>query len=371
MKTRKILSLLGLLSFIFFISCTKEDTPKPKPTAVFTASDSSVVVGQPIIFANTSENATSFSWSFGDGTTSTDTVPTKAYNAIGTYTVTLVVTGPGGTMSATHSITVIAATIYFMDSSDELMEKLVLDGTGTVTTFLDLAGKSGVGIAFDNVNNKIYYSDFFDADTPNGKIWKMNIDGTGATAIVTGILDPYGIALDVAGNKVYWTDDNGNISTSNLDGTNPQIGIVNVVDGGMRAVAIDKANNKMYFYEVQNDNLYVSNLDGTNKSVLITGIYGYALFIDTVNGKLYFDDEYGPALKRANLDGTNVVEIYKNPDAAVGKSRIYGIAIDNDINKLYWSCRDAGEIYQANLDGTSKVTLATGLTSPRGLFLKK
>jgi hypothetical protein len=115
----------------------------------------------------------------------------------------------------------------------------------------------------------------------------------------------------------------------------------------------------------------VANLDGTGVTLLIEGIYGYAIYVDTENDKIYYDEEYTPALMRANLDGTGVVQIYKNNDAAVGKSRIYGITIDYATNKLYWSCRDAGEIYRANLDGTGKETLKTGLTSPRGIFLKK
>jgi hypothetical protein len=253
--------------------------------------------------------------------------------------------------------------VYFIDPSDELIEMLAVD-TKQITTVKDVATMSGCGLAFDDTKNKIYFSDFYDADTPNGRIWKINLDGTGAEAIVSGLLDPYGIALDVPNNKVYWTDDAGNISRSNLDGTSPQLGIVNVVDGGMRAIAIDKVNKKIYFYEVMNDNLYVANLDGSNKSVLMTGVYGYALLVDTKNNKLYFDDQYGPALKRANLDGTGV-ETIDNTD-----TRIYGVAIDYTENKLYWSGRDAGEIYKANLNGTGKEVLATGLASPRGIFLK-
>jgi DNA-binding beta-propeller fold protein YncE len=260
----------------------------------------------------------------------------------------------------------VVPSLYFIDSSSELIQKLSpLNNTAVIDTIKDVATMSGVGIAYDNVNKKLFFSDFYDADTPNGRIWKMNLDGTGEQAIISGLLDPYGIALDLTGKKVYWTDDNGNIGRSNLDGSSPEDSLVKVPGGGMRAIAVDKANNKMYFYEVQNDNLYVANLDGTNKSVWMTGVYGYALFVDKVNNKLYFDDQYGPALKRANLDGTNVEEI-DNTD-----TRIYGIAIDYDLKKLYWSGRDAGEIYMANLNGTSKEILATGLASPRGICLVK
>jgi hypothetical protein len=254
------------------------------------------------------------------------------------------------------------ASIYFMDTVDELMKKLTLDGTGTITTVLDIAGKAGVGIAYDATHDMIYFSDFNDADTPDGKIWKMKKDGTGLTAIVTGLLDPYGIALDVAGGKVYWADDAGNISRANLDGTGKE-DLVSMADGWMRAVALDVENSKMYFYEVNNENLYMANLDGSNPTILISGVYGYSIFIDKVNNKIYFDDQNTPALRRANMDGTGIVDI-DNTD-----TRIYGIAMDKDKSKLYWSARDAGEIYEANLNGTSKTTLATGLSSPRGIFL--
>lgn len=367
MKAKKLFSLLGFLAFVLLISCSK-DEEKPKPVAGFTASKTSVQAGEEIQFTNTSENATSYAWSFGDGTTSTLESPTKAFDAAGTFTVSLVATGAGGTNSSTMDITVTAFSVYFIDSSDEILGKLDLDVNKTVTTVKDLAGMSGVGLAYDNVNNKIFFSDFFDADTPDGKIWKMNLDGTSPVAIANGILDPYGIALDVTGGKVYWTDDAGNISRANLDGTSPELGIVNIVDGWMRAISLDVANNKMYFYDVNAENLYVANLDGTNPTVLIPGVYGYVIFVDTVNDKIYFDDQNsGTAgmLKRADLDGTGIIDIDDT------QSRIYGIDIDKDANKLYWSARDLGEIYRASLDGTGKEILKTGLTSPRGIFLKK
>ena len=367
MKAKKLIGLAGLLTFIMLFSCSKDEV-KPKPVAGFTASKTSVMVGEAIQFTNTSTDATSYEWSFGDGTTSSQAAPSKSFDAAGTFTVALVATGPGGSNSSSMDITVTAISIYFMDSSDEILGKLVLDANKTVTTIKDLAGMSGVGIAYDNVNNKIFFSDFFDATTPDGKIWKMNLDGTSPVAVASGILDPYGLALDVAGNKVYWTDDAGNISRANLDGTSPELGIVNIPDGWMRAIALDKANNKMYFYEVDFENLYVANLDGTNPSVLISGVYGYALFVDTENGKIYFDDQNSGAagkLRSANLDGTGIIDIDDT------QSRIYGIDIDKDLNKLYWSARDLGEIYRANLDGTGKEVLKTGLTSPRGIFLKK
>ena len=61
-------------------------------TSTFTASASSVCLGTPVTFTNTSVGGgATYSWSFGDGTTSTDMNPSHAYLAAGDYTVQLIV----------------------------------------------------------------------------------------------------------------------------------------------------------------------------------------------------------------------------------------------------------------------------------------
>jgi PKD repeat protein len=49
-----------------------------------------------VSFMNESSFATSYSWDFGDGTTSTEVNPVKTYTTAGTFTVRLVATGKGG-----------------------------------------------------------------------------------------------------------------------------------------------------------------------------------------------------------------------------------------------------------------------------------
>ena len=65
-------------------------------------------------------------------------------------------------------------------------------------------------------------------DTNAGKIQRSNLDGSGVENLVTtGIVDPWGIALDVAGGKMYWTDAFDRIKRSNLDGSD----VENLVTG--------------------------------------------------------------------------------------------------------------------------------------------
>jgi PKD repeat protein len=75
-----------------------------KPTATFTNSSGSVVV----TFTNTSLNAQTFYWQFGDGTTSTDSLPVHTYAVAGRYNVTLKTASAAG-YSATVTKTVLAA----------------------------------------------------------------------------------------------------------------------------------------------------------------------------------------------------------------------------------------------------------------------
>lgn len=445
-----------LIAIIFstavaLVSCKKEDPVPPQSKAEFGASKTTAMVNEEIQFTNSSENATAFKWSFGDGTTSTEVAPKKSYSDVGIYLVSLVSTGAGGstiqnititivphvgfnvenadnlyahseiqfintsigatsylwefgdaanstseeenptfsyTQEGNYTVTLTAISdegestiskeisitstedvveMYYIDTDSETLRKIALDGSGTVSTFLDLAGMYGVGLAFDEENEVIYFSDYYDASTPNGRIWKVNIDGTELQEIASGILDPYGIAIDKQNQKIYWVDDNGNVSRVNSDGTGLEIGVVNIPGGGLRAIDLDVANNKMYFYEVMDENLYVANLDGSNVEIVLSDIYGYGLKVDTQNGKLFFDDQNSKTFVRTNLDGSDMIVI----EEFTTGTRVHGIEIDYEEGLVYWSSRGTETISKANLDGTGVEVVAEGLGDPRGIFLKK
>jgi PKD repeat protein len=81
----------------------------PPPTADFTGSPTSGCAALTVEFTDQSTGEIdSWSWDFGDGTTSTAQNPTHEYASAGSYTVSLTVTGPGGsdTETKTNYITV-------------------------------------------------------------------------------------------------------------------------------------------------------------------------------------------------------------------------------------------------------------------------
>jgi PKD repeat protein len=76
--------------------------PSAVPVANFSASATSGTAPLSINFINSSTgNITSYAWTFGDGTTSTSPNPVHVYSTAGTYSVSLKVTGPGGTSTKT------------------------------------------------------------------------------------------------------------------------------------------------------------------------------------------------------------------------------------------------------------------------------
>ena len=75
----------------------------PAPTAFFTGSPLAGAAPLPVQFSDLSTGAvTSWSWSFGDGNTSSTASPSHTYALDGNYTVSLTVNGPGGPHTRTE-----------------------------------------------------------------------------------------------------------------------------------------------------------------------------------------------------------------------------------------------------------------------------
>ncbi len=113
---RNLLTLIPCLALIagtvFLNSCSDDDPEPPKASFTYVAN------GREVTFTNTSTNATTYAWNFGDGTTSTDQNPVHTYEVYGKYTVTLNVTGDGGTAAApTDEITLAKSSAVVLDGA--------------------------------------------------------------------------------------------------------------------------------------------------------------------------------------------------------------------------------------------------------------
>ena len=121
-------------------------------------------------------------------------------------------------------------------------------------------------------------------DTGSGKIQRANLDGSGIEDVVSGLSSPRGIALDVAGGKIYWAEEGGDgdprIRRGNLDGTGVVVDLVTTGLSSTTEIELDIPAGKMYWADHSTSRVQRSNLDGSEVEDLVTdgSPYGIALY---------------------------------------------------------------------------------------------
>ena len=120
------------------------------PHASFTISDS-VSTCPPLIvsFTNTSVNAYSATWDFGDGSTSSSANPVHIYNEPGVFLAKLFVSGPGN------------------NCFDSVVKQITISGPSGTFTYNPITGCSPLTVNFtaNTVNNQSFLWDFNDGTT--------------------------------------------------------------------------------------------------------------------------------------------------------------------------------------------------------------
>lgn len=146
MKTSKLISKWTLLfvmaGLVVITSCGEDEESGPAPEANF----SSTVEGTTIVFADSSTNADTYLWEFGDGETSDQASPTHTFASKGSYVVKLTVSNSFGEDSKQEVFEI--ANIAIDGSFDDWADIPSL--TSTSTGFL-------TDLKVDNLgNNKLF-----------------------------------------------------------------------------------------------------------------------------------------------------------------------------------------------------------------------
>lgn len=130
MKT-KLLPIV--LASLLFVTCKQNEPEETQPTASFTFTKNELKV----TFTNTSKNAQSYIWDFGDGMTSKVINPVHTYSKAGTYSVSLKATNI--TKSDTYSQSIIISQANIIPTAKFSYKtahplKVVLTNTSTNAT---------------------------------------------------------------------------------------------------------------------------------------------------------------------------------------------------------------------------------------------
>jgi DNA-binding beta-propeller fold protein YncE len=164
----------------------------------------------------------------------------------------------------------------------------------------------------------------FVLELSGGRIHSMSPDGSGRKVIVEDCHLPDGIAVDVKGGHIYWTN----------------MGVPSLNDG-----TIERAD-----------------FDGGNRKVIIPLGVTFTpkqLHLEKGSGKLYWSDREGMRVMRANLDGTNVETLVTtgegDDDRRDATKWCVGITVDPKLRLIYWTQKGPdnaglGRILRAHMD---------------------
>ena len=109
LQKHKLLTILmlALVSTLLIFTGCEDDEDEPTnsaPVANFESDQTNIAAGESVTFTDQSTNEPiSWSWDFGDGSTSTDASPSHTYNSAGSYTVELTVTNEHGSDTETKT----------------------------------------------------------------------------------------------------------------------------------------------------------------------------------------------------------------------------------------------------------------------------
>lgn len=171
------------------------------PVANFTVSDSLGTCPPLIVtFTNTSSNYTSYSWDFGDGSTSNLPTPSHFYDIPGEYFAKLTVTGPGGcTAVKTQRILVRGPYGHFTYNPLVGCTPMQVQFTGTTQGRLSFVWDFNDGSTLATTDSIVSHS----YTTPGFYVPKMLlIDNTGCTVAIQGTdtIKVYGVTADMSFN---------------------------------------------------------------------------------------------------------------------------------------------------------------------------
>ena len=174
------------------------------------------------------------------------------------------------------------------------------------------------GLAVDYVNSKIYFHD----DTL-GVWYRENLDGTSPQALLT--MSGFGsyAAVDMVHSAVYYVNPRATplTGTQGLYKTDLAMsGAGTRVSSGTNAIygiAVDQANSKIYFSDVTAGQIIKADLDGSNPSnvkAFSAGAFPVHLVLDPVNTRIYFYSQPSGTTRGiyrtgANYDFSSAVQV--------------------------------------------------------------
>ncbi len=278
-------------------------------------------------------------------------------------------------LAALNCPIVSADKLYFTDPGyGDQVSRIDLDGSNLQSIINFPAIVDPRALAIDPINGKAYYSS-------GGALQRVNFDGSSQQSLgASGGSVPTDIALDVSGDNMYWSVAGGvGIKRAALDGTGPVtlvsqslldslVGVDPLVRAdSVSGIALDIAGGRIYWANGRNLNSMpiggvIAGADAVHQFELSGSGDITKIKLDLANSLVYWTNNSGSVVQRAGLTGAGQTTLVSR-----GFGRPAGLAIDLSDSKLYFGdtlgTGGHGELVRANLDGTGVAVIYDSFSS--------
>ena len=228
--------------------------------------------------------------------------------------------------------------LYWSDADANKIYRAKLDSDTSETVLIEQNTPRGITIDYEH--GKLFF-----ADGEHNSITSANLDGSNIN-FLNNVTEPIDLYLDKRDGFIYYSDvTEGTISKIKTDGSYNQIIISNIIKPAF--LTLDIINNHIYFCSKQDSRsiIYRADLDGSNiKKIIDESGYITGVAVDPYNDKLYWLNRETAKVLSSSLDGSN-----KSPFANASSICI-ALEYDDINNKLYWAEKDNNRIQSINSD---------------------
>ncbi len=246
------------------------------------------------------------------------------------------------------------------------------------------------GIVVDTASKKIYWTNMGNVSANDGTIERSDLDGSNLTTIVpkAGTWTPKQLKLDAKHGKLYWSDREGmRIMRANVDGSNIETLVETAQGDAARkdarnwcvGIALDVDGGKVYWTQKGsggNGRIFRTNLeipkgeDALSRSdieLLVDALpEPIDMDLDLAHRVMYWTDRGDPP--RGNTVSRAPMDPHKGDQQILvsGLKEGIGISLDLQGGRMYYTDL-GGCVYSARLDGSDNKVLLSGQGSLTGI----
>lgn len=292
----------------------------------------------------------------------------------------------------------VTSRLIYLDISGGRVIAANPDGSD-VTVLVRGLSEAPDGLAVDVAGRHMFWTNMGKASADDGSVERADLDGSHVTRVVPagGAFTPKQLKLDSAHGKLYWSDREGmRVMRSNLDGSNVET-LVETGRGDVArrdaanwcvGIAVDVEGRKIYWTQKGGSNAGTGSIrragldiprgeepaHRSDVEVLFDGLpEPIDLDIDPASRLMYWTDRGNPP--RGNTVSRAPMDLPARADPRTrGDQQILvrdlkegiGIALDLEGGRMFITDL-GGNVYRAKLDGSDVKTLLTGQGSLTGI----